>query len=540
MQIYLAVTPAEAQEASRFRCSLAHVAYCIGPDSTLLRQNLLLQTRGGLLSVTDRGAPFIASPERLSAAALRECGRRSYGGVLLDFEQPPAPDRLAFAETLARRLSPRPVYVPESYAAASGAIPLICTAISGGNFVQRLQEAAAGRDRAGGLALDVQRLRMDFTLPAQSGEGRPLSGRDLQDLLDRGIRAGTAALDGLMAAGGASDWVRSLVIDGVCTGVGSVLSFLPIIVLLFFFLSLLEDSGYMARVAFVMDKLLRKIGLSGRSFVPMLIGFGCSVPAIMSARTLSSERDRKMTILLTPFMSCSAKLPIYGMIITAFFPTHRALLMLSVYLIGILVAILSGLLLKGTVFRGNPVPFVMELPAYRIPSPKSVLLLMWEKAKDFLRKAFTIIFVASIVIWFLQSFDLHLNMVADPSHSILAKLGSLIGPVFAPLGFTDWRASTALITGITAKESVVSTLTVLTGAATTADLSAALSAIFTPLSAFSFLVFTVLYMPCVAAFAASRRELGSTKGAILTAAYQTGAAYVVALAVYQIGSLFLR
>lgn len=367
-----------------------------------------------------------------------------------------------------------------------------------------------------------------------------LLGAPLQDLLDRGIRAGTAALDGLMAAGGASDWVRSLVIDGVCTGVGSVLSFLPIIVLLFFFLSLLEDSGYMARVAFVMDKLLRKIGLSGRSFVPMLIGFGCSVPAIMSARTLSSERDRKMTILLTPFMSCSAKLPIYGMIITAFFPTHRALLMLSVYLIGILVAILSGLLLKGTVFRGNPVPFVMELPAYRIPSPKSVLLLMWEKAKDFLRKAFTIIFVASIVIWFLQSFDLHLNMVADPSHSILAKLGSLIGPVFAPLGFTDWRASTALITGITAKESVVSTLTVLTGAATTADLSAALSAIFTPLSAFSFLVFTVLYMPCVAAFAASRRELGSTKGAILTAAYQTGAAYVVALAVYQIGSLFLR
>ena len=365
-------------------------------------------------------------------------------------------------------------------------------------------------------------------------------GAPLQDLLNRGIQAASQALDRAMAAGGASDWIRSLVINGICAGVGSVLSFLPIIVLLFFFLSLLEDSGYMARVAFVMDKLLRKIGLSGRSFVPMLIGFGCSVPAIMSARTLSSERDRKMTILLTPFMSCSAKLPIYGMIIAAFFPHHRALLMISVYIIGMLVAVLSGLLLKETVFRGNPVPFVMELPAYRIPSPKSVLLLMWEKAKDFLHRAFTIIFMASIVIWFLQSFDLGFNMVSDSSQSILAKLGSLIGPIFKPLGFSDWRASTALITGITAKESVVSTLTVLTGAATDADLSAALGSTFTPLSAFSFLVFTVLYMPCVAAFAASRRELGSIKGAILTAAYQTGAAYVVALAVYQIGALFLH
>lgn len=367
-----------------------------------------------------------------------------------------------------------------------------------------------------------------------------LLGAPLQNLMDQGITLLTNLVADGMAYAGISSWLQSLVIDGIFTGVGSVLSFLPIIVLLFFFLSLLEDSGYMARVAFVMDKLLRKIGLSGRSFVPMLIGFGCSVPAIMASRTLSSDRDRKMTILLTPFMSCSAKLPIYGMIVMAFFPHHRALIMISVYLIGILVAILSGLLLKGTVFKGNPVPFVMELPAYRIPAPKSVLLLMWEKAKDFLRKAFTIIFVATIVIWFLQSFDIRLNMVADSSQSILASIGSLIAPIFAPLGFADWRASTALLTGITAKESVVSTLTILTGASTDAQLSQVLATIFTPVSAFSFLVFTVLYMPCVAAFAASRRELGSWKGAILTALYQTGAAYVMAFVVYQIGMLFVR
>ncbi len=366
-----------------------------------------------------------------------------------------------------------------------------------------------------------------------------LLGAPLQDLMDRGITLLTDLLARGMEAAKISGWLQSLVIDGICAGVGSVLSFLPIIVLLFFFLSLLEDSGYMARVAFVMDKLLRKIGLSGRSFVPMLIGFGCSVPAIMASRPLSSARDRKMTILLTPFMSCSAKLPIYGMIVMAFFPHHRALIMISVYLIGILVAILSGLLLKGTVFKGNPVPFVMELPAYRIPAPRSVLLLMWEKAKDFLRKAFTIIFIATIIIWFLQSFDFRLNMVADSSQSILASIGSLIAPLFAPLGFEDWRASTALITGITAKESVVSTLTILTGASTDAQLSMVLSSIFTPLSAFSFLVFTVLYMPCVAAFAASKRELGSWKGAILTALYQTGAAYVVALVVYQVGRLLI-
>ncbi|MGI5893660.1 MAG: ferrous iron transport protein B [Candidatus Merdivicinus sp.] len=367
-----------------------------------------------------------------------------------------------------------------------------------------------------------------------------LLGEPLQQLMDEGITLLTGAVQKLMQTAQISGWLQSLVIDGIFAGVGSVLSFLPIIVLLFFFLSLLEDSGYMARVAFVMDKLLRKIGLSGRSFVPMLIGFGCSVPAIMSARTLSSERDRKMTILLTPFMSCSAKLPIYGMIIMAFFPHNRALIMISVYLIGILVAILSGLLLNKTAFRGNPVPFVMELPAYRIPSPKSVLLLMWEKAKDFIRKAFTIIFMASIVIWFLQSFDTHLNMVADSSQSILAMIGSAIAPIFTPIGFHDWRASTALLTGITAKETVVSTLTVLTGAATDAQLAEVLATIFTPVSAFSFLVFTVLYMPCVAAFAASKRELGSWKGAILTALYQTGAAYVTALVVYQIGNLLIR
>ncbi len=362
-------------------------------------------------------------------------------------------------------------------------------------------------------------------------------GTRLQDWLDLGISAATDALSNLMIQSHVSDWLHALVIDGICAGVGSVLSFLPLIVLLFFFLSLLEDSGYMARVAFVMDKLLRKIGLSGRSFVPMLIGFGCSVPAIMATRTLPSERDRKMTIVLTPFMSCSAKLPIYGMITMAFFPKSAPLVMVSIYVIGIIVAILSGLLLKGTIFKGNPVPFVMELPAYRIPSPRTVLLLMWEKAKDFLKKAFTIIFVASMLIWFLQSFDWTFNMVADSSKSILASIGSVIAPLFVPIGFNDWRASTALITGITAKESVVSTLTILTGAASDAQLSSILSGIFTPLSAFSFLVFTVLYMPCVAAFAATKRELGSMRAAVTTALFQTGTAYLVAFVIYQIGSL---
>ncbi len=364
-------------------------------------------------------------------------------------------------------------------------------------------------------------------------------GAPLQDLLETGIEAVTDLLSQTLAATHVSPWLQALLIDGVFAGVGSVLSFMPIIVVLFFFLSLLEDSGYMARVAFVMDKLLRKIGLSGRSFVPMLIGFGCSVPAIMATRTLSSERDRKMTIILTPFMSCSAKLPIYGMITLAFFPQHGALVMISLYITGIVVAILSGLLLKTTLFRGNPMPFVMELPAYRLPSARSVLLHMWEKAKDFLHKAFTVIFLATIIIWFLQSYDWTFHMVENSADSILASIGSLIAPVFTPLGFHDWRASTALITGLTAKETVVSTLTVLSGASGSAELSSILSTIFTPLSAFSFLAFTILYMPCVAAFAASRRELGSLRSALGAAAYQTGAAYIVSFLIYQIGSFFL-
>lgn len=365
-------------------------------------------------------------------------------------------------------------------------------------------------------------------------------GAPLQTLLENGIQLLTDGLESLLERAEVSFWLRSLLIDGVCAGVGSVLSFLPLIVLLFFFLSLLEDSGYMARVAFVMDKLLRKIGLSGRSFVPMLIGFGCSVPAIMATRTLSSDRDRKMTIVLTPFMSCSAKLPIYGMITLAFFPRHGGLVMMALYVTGILVAVLSGLLFKSTIFKGDSVPFVMELPAYRMPSPRSVLLHMWEKAKDFLHKAFTIIFVASLIIWFLQSFDWRFNLVPDNASSILASLGSWIAPLFAPLGFNDWRASTALITGLTAKESVVSTLSVLTGASSDAQLSSVLSGIFTPLSSISFLTFTILYMPCVAAFAAARRELGSWRQAVLAAAYQTGSAYLAALLVYQLGRIFIH
>ena len=365
-------------------------------------------------------------------------------------------------------------------------------------------------------------------------------GAPLQELLESGIRWFSGWLSSALSQAHVSEWLQSLLVDGVCAGVGSVLSFLPLIVLLFFFLSLLEDSGYMARVAFVMDKLLRKIGLSGRSFVPMLIGFGCSVPAIMATRTLSSERDRKMTIILTPFMSCSAKLPIYGMITAAFFPRHGALVMIGLYILGIAVAIGSGLLLKSTAFKGNPVPFVMELPAYRLPTVKSVLLHMWEKAKDFIHRAFTIIFIASIVIWFLQSMDWSLNMVTDSADSILASIGSLVAPIFTPMGFSDWRASTALITGLTAKETVVSTLTVLTGAANDVQLSTALGAIFpTPASALAFLTFTILYMPCVAAFAATKREMGTWKEALLTALYQTVVAYGVAILVYFVARILL-
>ena len=364
-------------------------------------------------------------------------------------------------------------------------------------------------------------------------------GGTLQSLLESLIDQGIAWLDQFLSASEVSPWLHDLLIEGVCAGVGSVLSFLPLIVILFFFLSLLEDSGYMARVAYIMDKALRKIGLSGKSFVPMLIGFGCSVPAIMASRTLSSDRDRKMTIILTPFMSCSAKLPIYGMITAAFFTHSSALVMMSVYLLGIAVAILSGLIMKKTMFSGNPIPFVMELPAYRIPSLQSVLLHMWEKAKDFLHKAFTIILGATIIIWFLQSYDFSFHGVSDASQSMLAQIGNLLAPLFEPLGFGDWRASSALITGITAKESVVSTLSILTNASSDAGLSAALMTMFTPAAAYAFLCFTVLYMPCVAAFAATKRELGSLKQALGAVLFQTAVAYAVAFFVYQIGSVLL-
>ncbi len=319
-------------------------------------------------------------------------------------------------------------------------------------------------------------------------------GAALSDALATGIDALTALTDRGLTAYGINPVVRSLVVDGVFTGVGSVLSFLPLIVVLFFFLSLLEDTGYMARVAFVMDRALRKIGLSGRSFVPMLIGFGCSVPAIMATRTLASERDRRMTILLTPYMSCSAKIPIYAVFSAAFFPEHAALVMIGLYAAGILLGILVALLLKSTLFRGNPVPFVMELPDYRLPSFKSVALLLWEKARDFLQRAFTIIFLATVIIWFLQTFDTRLNVVQSSADSLLAMLGRLLAPLFTPLGFGDWRAVTALVSGFTAKEAVVSTLTVLLN--TNADaLHAALAGMFSPLTAVSFLLFTLLYTP---------------------------------------------
>ena len=352
-------------------------------------------------------------------------------------------------------------------------------------------------------------------------------GAALSDLMSLGVDGAVALLERLLTAAGVNEVVRSLVIDGICSGVGSVLSFLPTIVTLFFFLSILEDTGYMARVAFVMDRLLRRIGLSGRSIVPMLIGFGCSVPAIMATRTLSSERDRKMTILLTPFMSCTAKLPIYSLMVGAFFPRrYQALVMVGLYLLGILCGILYALVLKKTTFRGAPVPFVMELPNYRLPSARSVLQLIWEKAKGFTKKAFTIIFVASIVIWFLQTFDPRLNVAVTAEESLLAIVGGLAAPVFGPLGFGDWRVSTALITGFTAKESVVSTLTVLLGG----DVSR-LGTLFTPFTAVVFLVFTLLYTPCVAAVATVKREMGGVKAAAATVVLQCGIAWAVAFLV---------
>ena len=346
-------------------------------------------------------------------------------------------------------------------------------------------------------------------------------GLALQNLLEMGIDALTAAVDSTLTAWNVNAAVHSLVIDGIFTGVGSVLSFLPIIVTLFFFLSLLEDTGYMARVAFVMDKLLRRIGLSGRSIVPMLIGFGCTVPGVMASRTLPSERDRKMTILLTPFMSCSAKLPIYSLFAAAFFPEHAALVMVSLYFLGIAVGILMAILLKSSVFKGEAVPFVMELPNYRLPGLKNVVQLLWEKARDFLQRAFTVIFVATIIIWFLQSFDLRLSLTADPQQSILAWLASGIAPLFAPLGFADWRVSTALINGFMAKESVVSTLTILYGS------SAAFAAALSPAAAAPLLVFCLLYTPCIAAVASVKRELGG-KWAFIMVANQCIVAWLAA------------
>ena len=352
-------------------------------------------------------------------------------------------------------------------------------------------------------------------------------GAFLSDLLALGIDKLTLAVDAALTAYGLNPVVQSLIIDGIFEGVGSVLSFLPVIVTLFFFLSILEDTGYMARVAFVMDKLLRRIGLSGKSIVPMLIGFGCTVPAVMAARTLPSERDRTMTILLTPFMSCSAKIPIYAFFSAAFFPEKAALVMIGLYVFGILMGILAALVLEKTAFRGRPVPFVMELPNYRLPSVKSVALLLWEKAKDFLERAFTVIFLATIVIWFLQSFDTRLNVVADSADSLLAMVGQFLAPIFAPLGFADWRCATALISGFIAKESVVSTLEILLG-------TSALSALFTGKSAVSFLVFTLLYTPCVAAIAAIRREVGSAVRAAVIALSQCCVAYLAAFAVFSL------
>ena len=363
-------------------------------------------------------------------------------------------------------------------------------------------------------------------------------GSFLSDLMALGIDFVTELADSALTAYGINPVVQSLVIDGVFDGVGSVLSFLPLIVVLFFFLSILEDTGYMARVAFVMDKLLRKIGLSGRSFVPMLIGFGCTVPAIMATRTLSSERDRRMTILLTPFMSCSAKIPIYAVFSAAFFPEHAALAMISLYAGGIVLAVLLALVLKKTAFRGKPVPFVMELPNYRFPTAKSVGLLLWEKTKDFITKAFTVIFVATVIIWFLQTFDTRLNVVENSADSILAAIGRVISPIFIPLGFNDWRITTSLISGFTAKEAVVSTLGVLTGTST-AELSSVLSAMFSPASAVSFLVFTLLYTPCVAAVATIKKELNSSLATVGTVIFQCAVAWVCGAAVYQIAQLFI-
>ena len=363
-----------------------------------------------------------------------------------------------------------------------------------------------------------------------------LVGAFLSDVMAYAIDGLTILADRALTAYGINPVVHSLIIDGIFAGVGSVVSFLPLIVTLFFFLSILEDSGYMARVAFVMDKLLRKIGLSGRSFVPMLVGFGCSVPAIMATRTLSSNRDRKMTILLTPFMSCSAKIPIYTLFAAAFFPGHELLVMLALYFGGILVGILVALVLKNTAFKGNPVPFVMELPNYRFPSAKSVVLLMWEKAKDFLTRAFTVIFMATVIIWFMQTFDTRLNVVENSASSILAALGRLVSPIFAPLGFGDWRMVTALVSGFTAKEAVVSTFGVILGVSTE-QLGIALHSLFTTASAASFLAFCLLYTPCVAAVSTIKTELKSGWKTVGIVFAQCLVAWLAAFMVYHVGLL---
>lgn len=363
-------------------------------------------------------------------------------------------------------------------------------------------------------------------------------GSFLSDLLSIGVDKVTELADKGLTAYGINPVVHSLIIDGVFAGVGSVLSFLPIIITLFFFLSILEDSGYMARIAFVMDKLLRKIGLSGRSFVPMLVGFGCSVPAIMATRTLSSDRDRRLTIMLVPFMSCSAKIPIYAVFTAAFFDKYQPLVMILLYVLGIIVGIICALLLNKTKFRGKPVPFVMELPNYRFPSAKSVFMLMWDKAKDFLQKAFTIIFAATIIIWCLQSFDSRFNVVSDSSESLLASLGRLLAPVFKPLGFDDWRISTALVTGLTAKETVISTLGVLLSAKGN-ELTSKLSSLFTTASACSFLTFTLLYTPCVAAIATIKKELNSVVKTGIIVIFQCAVAWITALIVYNIAGMIL-
>jgi ferrous iron transport protein B len=361
----------------------------------------------------------------------------------------------------------------------------------------------------------------------------------LSDFLDAGIDHLASITDGALSRTNINPVLHSLIIDGIFVGVGSVLSFLPLITILFFLLSVMEDSGYIPRVAFVMDKLLRRLGLSGRSIVPLLLGFGCSVPAIMATRTLPSKRDRYMTIILVPFMSCSAKIPIYAMFTAAFFEKHQALVMFALYIMGILVAVCCALLLKGTIFSGNPVPFVMELPNYRMPVLKSVWLRMWENILGFIRRAFTIIFLATIVIWLLQSFDAGFNMVESSDQSMLASIGILAVPIFAPLGFGDWRAATALITGLSAKEAVVSTFAILLDAPNATALPAMMSEIFTPLTGFVFLVFCLLYMPCVAALATIRKEMGSTWKASAVVLFQTSVAWIVAFLVYNIGKMIL-